>query len=43
MTCIICGGRGFVFRALVEGGRAMWNDTVVACPLCYLRELTGAA
>jgi hypothetical protein len=45
MTCTMCSGRGVVFRALVEGGHAMWNDPpeVVGCPKCYVDKLTGAA
>lgn len=46
MSCDICGGRGSVYRAVVEGGHVMWNEPsevpdVMECPLCYLANLTG--
>lgn len=45
--CELCGNQGFVYRALVEGGRVMWTQAhevpeVVVCPLCYLADLIGA-
>lgn len=44
--CTICGGQGFVYRARLEGGRAIWNAEekmrdVIPCPLCFLKDLTG--